>query len=110
MGRLIDLTLVIIILVCSLFASYKLGYNAHIEPKSDYVRINNNLDVYVVSTSSTYHSVYINDDLGECYYIYIQDCNGRTVIECVDTMIDGNLVTAKDWNDSILMTLNKEIL
>ena len=110
MNRIIDLALIAVIVFCSWFTAYNMGYNAHIEPKSDYVRITNNLDAYVVSTSSTYHSVYISDEFGECYYIYIESIYGRTVIECVDTMIEGNLVTAKDWRDSILMTLDKEIL
>lgn len=110
MSRIIDLTLIAVIVFCSLFTAYNMGYNAHIEPKSDYVRINNNLDVYIVSTSSTYHSVYINDEFGGCYYIYIEDGYSRTVIECVDAVIEGNLVTAKDWRDAILTTLDKEIL
>lgn len=83
---------------------------AQITPKSDYVRINNNLDVYIVSTSSTYHSVYVNDEFGDCYYIYIEDGYSRTIIECVDCVIDGNLVTAKDWRDAILTTLDEAIL
>ena len=81
-----------------------------VEHKSDYVRINNNYEVYIISTDSTYHSVYVSDEFGECYYIYIEDGYSRTVIECIDYIMDGDLVTAKDWRDSILMTLDEAIL
>lgn len=81
-----------------------------VEHKSDYVRINNAHEVYIVSTDSTYHSVYVSDEFGECYYIYIENGYGRTVIECVDTMIEGNVTTAKEWRDAILMTLDEAIL
>ena len=80
------------------------------QPVSNYFKVTNGIDTYVLDKGSVYHSQYLNDDLGVTYYIYIENSYSRTIIECVDTLIDGSIVTAQEWKESIMLTLEQEIL
>lgn len=111
MGRLIDLMMVTLLLVCSLATAYNLGLvNAENEPISPCFEVSNGLNTYGLDRHSVYHSEAITDESGTAYYIYIENSYSRTIIECVDTVIEGQEVSATEWKESIMMTLAQEIL
>ena len=101
---LIKTAIVAYILYCAGSIGYTIKANeADNEPTSDYITFTDYKSDYRLHKDSQYRTEQITDEYGTTYYIYLWHENNHLVIEYSDTYIDGQLVTASEWTQSLTM-------
>lgn len=106
LDRILKTVVVLSLVTCSLVTSCEIGQNSvKIEPSSDYIVINDNINSYRIKDDCSYCIKRVKDVDGVAYLIYITSTDGDLMIEYTDQLIDGDLVTAEEWVESFKMIM-----
>ena len=108
--KIIDLVIGIVLIISVMYTAYTFGYNASEADNalvSDWLEISDNNNSYLLHKTSKAYISEIWDDLELRYEIEISDIRGEFKIIYTDQLIDGDIVTAKEWVDSFVMAFEE---